>query len=189
MVIVKKTSAVGAWIVWHTGIPATDQMDLNSTAATGANATCFNSTIPTSSVFSVGTNAATNGSTATFVAYVFAPISSFSSMGQYTGNGSADGPFIYTGFKPALIILKRDGVNGWDMMDTSRSTYNPVDLDLQPNSTAVEAGPGNQIDYLSNGFKIRTASGNLNTSGGTHIYAAFASNPVGGSGAAPATAR
>jgi hypothetical protein len=110
-------------------------------------------------------------------------------MGQYTGNGSADGPFIYTGFKPALIILKRDGVNGWDMMDTSRSTYNPVDLDLQPNSTAVEAGPGNQIDYLSNGFKIRTASGNLNTSGGTHIYAAFASNPFGGSGAAPATAR
>jgi len=110
-------------------------------------------------------------------------------MGQYTGNGSADGVFVYLGFKPAFLLIKRTDIAGsWYIWDTARVPYNTNGLTLNPNASSAE-GSANNFDLLSNGFKARDTGGGFNGAGGTYVYAAFASNPFGGSGAAPVTAR
>ena len=116
-------------------------------------------------------------SAATYVAYCWTPIAGFSAFGSYTGNGSADGPFVYTGFRPKFVMMKRtDNVGDWWMYDTSRSTFNTAVLILYANTSAAEISDSN-VDMLSNGFKFRTASTQPNTNGGTFIYMAFAENP------------
>ena len=182
MVIIKNKSDTAGrdWQVYHISLAsAANSIQLNTTSAQGSNPTQFNSTAPTSSVFSIGTAIATNGSTNTFVAYCFAAIAGYSAFGSYTGNGSADGPFVYCGFRPRWLLIKdATSANNWQLLDTSRDTYNVAPDILQPNLSNAESAFGTGgYDFLSNGFKVRTSSTSTNTSGYTIIYAAFAENP------------
>jgi hypothetical protein len=137
----------------------------------------WNSTAPTSSVFSLGTSIETNTNAATFVAYCFAPIAGYSAFGSYTGNGSADGPFIYCGFRPRWVMLKNSSaVTQWFLYDTTRNTYNVAGYELYANLANAEDTTGVDLDILSSGFKIRSSSTN-NGSTNTVIYAAFAESP------------
>ena len=177
LIVKRRTTAGGSWVVWHSAFAGTERIDLDSTAAKSTDATAWNSTSPSSSVFSIGTSGGTNLSAATYVAYCWTPIAGFSAFGSYTGNGSTDGPFVYTGFRPKFIMIKRtDNVGDWWMYDTSRSTFNTAVLILYANTSAAEISDSN-VDMLSNGFKFRTASTQPNTNGGTFIYMAFAENP------------
>jgi hypothetical protein len=180
MVIVKTRSASGeSWGTYHVGLTsAANAIYLNLTQAQESAATQWNSTAPTSSVFSVGTAARVNGSGATFVAYCFAPVAGYSAFGSYTGNANADGPFIYTGFRPEFVMIKASSSTGdWVMEDAARSPSNVSTNYLLANTTGTET-TGQLIDFLSNGFKIRVAvSSAMNGSGTTYIYAAFAEFP------------
>jgi len=177
MVIVKTRSSVANWRVWHQSLSGnTSYLGLNQTAAVAISSTVFNGF--SSTTFTVGTDPATNGSGVTLVAYCFAEVAGFSKFGSYTGNGSADGTFVYTGFRPRYIMIKRtDSTGDWNLIDTSRSTYNQTNNVLWANlSDADSAGQG--TDILSNGFKLRSTGLVTNASGGTYIYAAFAENPL-----------
>ena len=182
MVIVKARSASGlSWYVYQKDVGNTKFLELNTTAAP----TTFNlweSTNPTSSVFTISNNAAINGSGTTFVAYCFAPVSGYSAFGSYTGNGSTtDGVFIYTGFRPKYIMFKGSSVvTNWSIFDTSRSPYNLSTQVLGANISDAEfTTADSQIDILSNGIKIRstTTTSGINQSGATYIFAAFAETP------------
>jgi hypothetical protein len=174
MIVKQRSGGAQDWAVYHASLGATQSIPLNTTGAAFTVATNWNNTAPTSTVFSVGTRFETNESGATFVAYCFAAIPGYSAFGSYTGNGSTDGPFVFTGFKPALIIRKRtDNIGDWIMMDNKRNTYNLTDNRLLANSSNAEANNGNNIDILSNGWKERNADGYSNASGGTYIYMAF----------------
>jgi hypothetical protein len=176
MIIVKVRNGTGGWPIYHSGLTSAAYiLELNTTGAQSSVPTAWNSTSPTSSVFSIGT-AFNNGST--YVAYCFAAVDGYSAFGKYTGNGSSDGPFVFTGFRPRWIMIKNaSGVVAWVVYDTSRNTYNSTNLVLQPNVSSAEA-TGVDIDVLSNGFKIRTTDQAANNSGQTYIYAAFAENPL-----------
>jgi hypothetical protein len=127
-------------------------------------------------VFSIGTATGINTNTDTYIAYCFAAVDGYSAFGSYTGNGSADGPFIYLGFRPRWILVKNSGAAGsWTIADTSRNTYNVANFGLFPDQNIVE-DTTRAWDFLSNGFKIRSAT-TANTSANTYIYAAFAENP------------
>jgi len=185
MIIVKRRSATQDWIVAHIGIGGTGGMGnnfmyLDLTDASSAYAGCFNNTLPTTSVFSVGSDTSTNASGSTYVAYCYAPVAGYSAFGSYTGNGSTtDGPFVYTGFRPRFVMTKKSsGISNWNIDDSSRKTYNPDDLMLLANSSDSEySGSSFAVDLLSNGFKLRCAEGGYNGSGSTYIYTAFAENP------------
>ena len=166
-------------IVYHASLTSNQySIRLNTTAAqAGASGAYWNSTSPTSSVFSVGTSGESNQSTATYVAYCFAPVAGYSAFGKYTGNGSADGPFVFTGFRPRFVMVKRtDAVDNWAIFDTSRLGYNADNNELLANTSSAE-GTADFIDILSNGFKNRNSDSRCNASGGTYIYAAFAEVP------------
>jgi len=166
-------------------------LDTNA-AATGVGVNTFNNTSPTSSVFSLGNDTNVNANGESHVAYCFAEIPGYSSIGSYTGNGSTDGPFVYTGFKPKWIMYKRTsgGTGNWDILDTDRDPINAADAVLSADTSTAETTYSDiKIDMLSNGYKIRGTQTNLNASGSSYIYMAFAENPFGGDGVAPATAR
>ena len=156
-------------------------MNLTNAAGTGWNG-FWNSTSPTSSVFSLGSDVDgyVNGSGRTNVAYCFAAVAGYSAFGSYTGNGSNDGPFCYTGFQPRYLLIKRtDAANNWVIQDTSRSPYNVSQNNLYADTSGAEASYAAELtDILSNGFKQRGTGVSMNASGGTYIYAAFASNPL-----------
>jgi len=137
-----------------------------------------------------GINAGVGGTTS-YINYCFAEKKSFSKFGKYTGNGSADGTFVYTGFKPAFVLYKRIDSAGYDwvIIDTKRDTYNVAQQELYPNGSYAEGTATDNIDILSNGFKPRRTSAGINASGGTYIYMAFAENPLVGTNNIPATAR
>ena len=183
MVIVKaRTQGTGYnWVVYHASLGATQYLGLNNTNAAASASTVWNNTAPTSTVFSLGNDPAINGNTVTYLAYVWAEIAGFSKFGSYVGNGSADGPFVYTGFRPKYVLVKNITTTGqtWFIYDTSRSPYNLDTAYLQPNTSGAEAGSSvdNPLDILSNGFKIRYNNTGTNTSGDTYIYAAYAENP------------
>ena len=189
MYIVKNVDATNVWNVYHHSIGNTHRLFLNTTQAAEDNASAWNDTSPTSSVFSVSTNTNVNQSGSTMIAYVFAEKTGFSKFGSYTGNGNADGTFIYTGFKPALIIIKKDATDSWFMYDNKRGDINPNAKGLTAESNAVEETSGKEIDFVSNGVKIRNSNNSINTSGSTYIYMAFAEAPLVGSNNIPATAR
>ena len=151
----------------------------------------FNSTAPTSSVFSVGTDTAINKSSVTHIAYLFAEKQGFSKFGSYKGNGNADGPFVYTGFRPAMVIIRNSSATGnWEIFDTKRSTYNLMHATLYADTNSAEyTGTGNQIDVLSNGFKVRNEDTNTNDNGETTVFMAFAEQPFVNSNGVPANAR
>ena len=177
MVIVKNRSTSTDWGVWQTALAGTEYLILNNTNAKGTGATIWNSTVPTSSVISVGTNIAINASGNNHVAYCFSEIAGHSKFGSYTGNGSTDGPFVYLGFRPRWLLLKlSSNIDAWLVIDSSRQTYNVMGPYLSPNSSAAEATTS-FIDFTANGFKIRGTGSSYNTSSGTIIYAAFAESP------------
>jgi hypothetical protein len=181
MLIVKARTTAGAdqgWPVWHASIANTTYLTLSTTSATATGADYWNSTSPTSSVFSVGTNAAVNANNDTYIAYCFAEVEGFSKFGSYTGNGSADGPFVYCGFRPRWVLVKRydGGAENWILNDSARDTYNVTTNGLRPDSSLQEVSEGG-IDFVSNGFKIRTSLSDVNASGASMIFAAFAEQP------------
>ena len=192
MIITKVTSASGDnWKVYHVGSGNTKVLQLNVTDAEATSGAWYNTT-PTSSVFSVGNDGATNGSGKTIIAYCFAEKKGFSKFSSYTGNGNIDGTFVYTGFKPTFVMIKETSVAGesWYILDTKRNTFNPCGKRLRPNSSSVEEDQtNNYTDILSNGFKFRTTDGRLNRSGSTYIYMAFAAAPLVGTNNIPANAR
>ena len=180
MVIVKSRNNVGSigyWAVWHTSIPNTDYLLLQTTDAKATSSLYWNSTSPTSTVFSLGAGTTPNASTSTYVAYCFSEIAGYSKFGSYTGNGSTDGVFVYTGFRPRFVLVKSSSaVEGWVIWDSARDTYNAMPDVLYPNLSNAE-GANTQIDFLSNGFKLRNSATNGNITGVTYIYAAFAESP------------
>ena len=190
MIIVKNRDSAVSWSVYHNSLGATKYILLNSTDGS-ATVTSWNNTEPTSSVFSVGTLNGVNSSSTDYIAYCFAEKPGFSKFGSYTGNGSADGTFVYTGFKPAWVMVKRsNNTQGWYMLDNKRNTFNPEDKYLEANDSDAEA-TFTFCDFLSNGFKARvdnTGTG-FNFSGDTYIYMAFAESPLVGTNNIPATAR
>jgi len=155
------------------------QVQLSTTLFTGV----------TSTTFGVGTDFSVNGNYS-YVSYCFAEKQGYSKFGKYVGNGSTDGTFVYTGFKPAWIMCKRtDGAgNSWDMHDSARDPFNPSGTTFYADTAGAEL-TGNNVDLLSNGFKQRDTSANRNGSGNTYVYMAFAENPFTTSTGIPTTAR
>jgi hypothetical protein len=189
MIIFKNLSAGRSWMVYHQSLGATKFLYLDATDSEGTDSGFFNDTEPTSSVFSVGTANNTNYNGEAIIAYCFAEKQGYSKFGSYVGNGNADGTFVYTGFKVAMIICKNTGAaEDWIIKDNTRDIDNPVDDVLYPNGDYAE-DDGATVDFLSNGFKCRTTAANTNQSGNTFIYMAFAENPFVSSTGVPATAR
>jgi hypothetical protein len=176
MIINKARDLSTNWSVYHISILPTGNLRLNSDAGIFASV-LWDSTAPTTTVFSIGSSSTINSSTSGYVAYCFAPVEGYSAFGSYTGNGSADGSFIYLGFLPRLVLLKRtDTTSNWTILDTSRLGYNVDNNPLYPNLSNAEATT-DLLDITSNGFKLRTTDASVNASGGTYIYAAWAENP------------
>ena len=183
--IIKLRNGTDEWYVYHSSIGATKYLRLNSTAAQTTSSALYNDTAPTSSLITLGSG--WNSTSYNIVCYAFAPVSGYSAMGSYVGNGSSDGPFVYTGHRSRFLMVKRTDASGdWYIVDTARSTSggaNVVDQKLYPNLSAAENGGSgettstNNFDILSNGFKCRTTNGNTNASGGTYIYFAVAESP------------
>ena len=178
MIIVKARN-VGTqdWQVYHETLGINQAIQLNLTAA-ASSATNYWYNGVTSTVFGVnGSYAGVNANTNTYVAYCFAEIAGYSKFGSYTGNGSANGTFVFTGFRPAFIMCKRtDSTGFWAMLDDARGPYNVVDEALYANANNAES-TAQATDFTSNGFKFRTTDSDVNSNGGTHIYMAFAENP------------
>ena len=181
MLIVKNRDTARDWVVYHSALGATKRIWLNYTYAedsgTAASAT-WNDTAPTSSVFSVGTNIHSNESGDDFICYAFHSVEGYSKVGSYVGNGNSDGPFIYTGFRPAWIMIKNatDAGEHWEIWDNTRDTYNVLTKRLRASSTGAEVS-STFMDFVSNGVKHRNTSGGYNASGKTFIYLAFAEQP------------
>jgi len=195
MIIWKNRSASNGWIVYHhknTSAPETDYLELHATNATNDLNTIMNDTAPTSSVFSIGTEGAVGGgNTNNFVAYIFSERKGYSKFGSYVGNANTNGPFVYTGFSPAWVMVKAtDATKSWYIWDNKRSTSgsNLVDDQLLANTTDTEFD-GSNIDMLSNGFKFRSSGSGEQGSGTNDIYMAFADSPFVSSGGIPTTAR
>jgi len=182
VVIKSRTSGSTGWVVYFKNVnsaPQTSYLYLNSTNAVGTGyAGYWNSTNPTSSVFSIGTDADVSANGGNMVAYCWTPIAGYSAFGSYTGNGSSDGPMVYTNFKSRFVAIKPSSATGnWVIIDTARDTYNVSQNRLFPNlANAESAYPW--IDVVSNGFKVRDNSSDINTNGTTYIYMAFAENPT-----------
>jgi hypothetical protein len=178
MVFVKQRSGgTQDWAVYHQAVPATKGLYLNLTNAATTSSSFWNNTAPTSSVITLGSGNITNG-TNDYIAYCFHSVEGYSAFGSYTGNGSTDGPFNYTGFRPAFVIIKIiTAAENWVIYDNARSEYNLSQLGLYPNLSNAEATIStNGIDMLSNGFKLR-GTGSRTNGAHTYIYMAFAENP------------
>jgi len=181
-----------SWIVFHKDGSTSDDdyYILQGTFAKGTQAGIWNNQYPSSTVFGVANDFWVNSASTNYLAYCFAEKQGYSKFGKYVGNGNTDGPFIYTGFKPAFIMCKRiDGAgNSWDMHDNARDPFNPSGRTFYADTAGAEL-TGNNVDLLSNGFKQRDTSGNRNGNGLTYIYMAFAENPFTTSTGVPCTAR
>ena len=193
MIITKNVSASGDWYTYHQAVGNTKPMLLNQTnAASDADASFWNNTSPTSSVFSVGGATAVNGNGNSIIAYVFAEKQGYSKFGSYVGNGNANGTFVYTGFKPAFVMTKSsETTSNWEIKDNKRLGYNQVDTYIKANAGAAEdtGVSSHAMDFLSNGFKHRGNNDEVNGSGEAYIYMAFAESPFVSSSSVPTTAR
>jgi hypothetical protein len=182
-IVVKETDQANHWQCYHSSVGNTKTIYLNLTNAATTN-NLWDDTSPTSSVFTVrcgGTSNFYDGKT--HVAYCFSPVEGYSAFGSYTGNASADGTFVYTGFRPSFVMHKRTDTGGasvgdWRIWDTKRDTDNAAEALLFPSgSNAESSNSAHGLDILSNGFKFRTADTNINANGGSYLYIAFAENP------------
>jgi len=189
LIITKKRNTTDSWFFWNKSFSATQYLSMDTTNAVGTASTVFG-TLPTSTVYSTGGGSGTGASGHTYISYLFAEKQGYSKFGSYTGNGNADGTFIYTGFKPAMFMLKKtSATDPWLIYDNKRSPINQVQANLQANSTNAEVTNTVYLDFLSNGVKFRNTDNDGNLSGGTYIYMAFASNPFTTSTGVPTTAR
>jgi hypothetical protein len=191
MIIIKDRSNTRNWQVYHAGYGNTGSGQLNLTNAFSADG-MFQNTTPTSLVFSVGTSVNVNASGANIIAYCFADVKGYSKFGSYTGNGSTDGTFVYTGFKPAFVLSKSSSAAGedWNLNDNKRPGFNVIQNALFANLDSAEVTASYQaLDFTSNGFKWRGSNDRVNGSGKTYIYMAFAENPFVTSTSVPTTAR
>jgi hypothetical protein len=182
MIILKKYDVTGSWGVYHHSLGNSNHLYLQNTDASTSSSTIFNNTSPTSSVFSIGANAISNGSSNTHIAYCFAEKKGYSKFGSYTGNGNADGTFVYTGFKPAWFMVKRTNTSGnpWIINDNKRDPFNFCRENLFADASDAEVDVTSESgtwDLLSNGVKMRNSGTSLNGSGSTYIYLAFAEAP------------
>jgi len=193
MIIVKNRIDAQPWWVYHSSIGAGGQLRLEESDAKGSDGgVLWNSTEPTSSVFTLGDNGGSNGSGDATIAYCFAEKKGYSKFGSFEGNGNADGPFVYLGFRPAFIVIKKStGAEDWSMYDTERNVNGTSNtLPLLANDSGAESGfTGKNMDILSNGVKILTSNGELNLDNETYIYWAFAEHPFVSSTGTPVTAR
>jgi hypothetical protein len=174
MIIVKFRNTTSNWSIYHASVGNTKRL-VFTTAAEETGSGYWNNTTPTSTVFTLGTDL---NQSYDFVAYCFAPVAGYSAFGSYTGNGSSDGPFVFTGMRPAFVMLKNTTTagNAWHMIDTARGTYNVYGPSLDANASSAEI-TYTICDLLSNGFKLRDTNQAWNKSGDVYIFMAFASNP------------
>ena len=190
LIIVKNRDTARNWNVYYGD--ETDYLQLNDDGATIDNDNKWNDTAPTSSVFTVNTSSDTNKSGDAMIAYCFANIKGYSKLGSYTANGNADGTFIYTGFRPAWVMIKRtDSSQQWGIVDSKRDVDNPAQHHLFAEASQAEGGASsyNNFDLLSNGIKMRSNDQWTNASGGTYVYMAFAESPLVNSNGIPTNAR
>ena len=195
-ILFKNRDTAQTWVVYHhknTAAPETDILQLEATNATYDSNTYFNDTAPTSSVFSLGTSNDLNKDDDNIIAYVWTEIQGFSKFGRYTGNGNADGPFVYTGFKPRYLMIKRtNNTEHWKVNDTVRDTNTQYgnDASLHPNQNIAETTSSSlNVDFLGNGFKLVTADGASNAVDAPFVYMCFAEHPFVSSKGVPCTAR
>jgi len=190
--IIKNRGDANNWAVYHQKSNASPEdyaLYLDGNSAATDDSGLANDTAPTSTVFSLTDGNYGNQSSHTYIGYFFSEVKGYSKFGSYTGNGNVNGTFVYTGFKPAWVIVKKtSATNNWVMMDNKRDPFNMMTKYLLANDNTAE-GTGLNFDFLSNGFKLKSASGGTNTSGATYIYMAFAENPLVTSTGVPATAR
>jgi len=179
MIIVKSRDNARDWRVYHSSLGAAYTLDLNTTnAVQGPNSAYWNSTEPTSSVFSIGSVTTVNGNGEDYISYCFANAENLCRVGKYTGNGSADGTFVFTGHKPSFLLIKETGnANSWELFDTARDPDNVASQRLFPNTSAAEATTNPSLDILSNGFKARAGNTGINRSGGSYIFLSISEQP------------
>ena len=192
MLIVKQLGGASNWMMYHVGMGGPSKyIELNTTGASGGSFEIWNNTIPTTTVWESDNDTNVNGSGQTYVCYAFTDIRGFSRFSSYKGNGNADGPMVYTGFRPAFVMCKRaiGGASDWELMDNKREGYNSANYQLYPNESNAEGANSGWIDLVSNGFKITTSDSGFNINGDTYIYAAFAEFPFVSSNSKPGTAR
>ena len=194
MLITKSLGDTSPWAVWHTGLTdATKYLVLNETAPEATGTNMWNSTAPSSTLISLGADGQTNGTGKNNIMYAFAPVKGYSSFGSYTGSGNANGPFIYTGFRPKFFIAKEsNSTDPWHMWTGNASTSgaNNVNKSIQPNDVSAEATDNNKdVDFLANGVKLRTSNTEINGDGAPYIYMAWAAEPIVGSNGTAGVAR
>ena len=194
-IVVKQRSNAENWAVYHhknTSDPKTDYLLLNTTNPTADNSNRWNDEAPTSSVFTVGSANEVNTDARTYVAYVFTEKKGYSKFGSYTGTGNDDGPFVQTGFKPAWVMIKRTegGTNAWGIYDNVRGAFNEITMNIDADRADAENTATNydDLDFLSNGFKLYELNDDINASD-TYVYMAFAEHPFVSSKGVPTTAR
>jgi hypothetical protein len=193
-IMVKRLDVAGNWMcggsIVGTGLTYNN---LNAVSTRYDNATVWNSTLPSSTVISIGTYGATNTNLSTYMLYAFSDVKGFARFGKFQGNASAtNSPYLYTGFEPAMLIIKRvDGGDGWTLWDNKRSTYNLRNKFFTPDTNEAEqtGSTDHVVDFLSNGFKIRGSGGETNTNGGNYLYMAWAAEPIVGSNGTAGVAR
>jgi len=178
LIIVKNLATTDSWNVYHASLGNGKRLFLDTNGAESSTSDAWNSTSPTSSVFSIGTNTGTNNSGSDLIAYCFAEIDGHSKIGQYTGNGNADGAFVYCGFRPSFILTKTTGTDNWRILDDKRLGYNPNNSLLQPSLNQNDSAQ-TWHDILSNGFKLRTTDTGDNGSGTNYIFYAVGQSLVG----------
>ena len=197
MYVVKRRDADDSWWTFNSALGSNDaylSLHSNAVSSTSGGSGLWNSTAPTSSVFSIGTNGGVNASSGTYIAYCFADVQGYSKFGSYTGNGNADGAFVNCGFEPAFVIIKGavsgDGTAAqhWEMYDNKRNTFNPQDKALFPSLNSIESTES-RINILSNGFKAIINSDGVNDNNSTYIFMAFAESPFVNSNGVPNDAR
>ena len=188
--LIKSTSNTENWGVYHKDLTANYILQLNSTSAQIDTSSEGTLTAPTSSVFTVNYRGEYGNNGQNYIAYVFAPVQGFSKFGKYTGNGNTDGPFIYTGFKPAFVIIKKStgSAQDWIMIDNKRGVFNTFGERLYPNLANAEDTSGEYFDFFSNGFKVRDNVALWNNDNSTYIYMAFAAAPLVGTNDIPGNA-
>ena len=188
--IIKCLDTAGTdWVSWISPMAVNEYLYLNGTATTASDTAFMNSVLPSSTLITLGDKGNVNANTKTFIVYAWAEKKGYSSFGEYTGNGNANGSFIYTGFRPAFILLKKSNAAiNWVVMDDKRQGFNPNTSELYPSATSAECDTGcYRVDLLSNGFKMRNSSPTIND--GSYVYAAFAEFPLVSSNDIPGTAR